>query len=40
MTTGKPAAPLYQIKVTLREVRPPVWRRFQVPGGVDLAWLH
>lgn len=31
---------IYQIKVTLRGIEPPIWRRFQVPAEVTLAELH
>jgi hypothetical protein len=31
---------IYQIKVTLNESEPPIWRRFQVPGDVRLSRLH
>jgi hypothetical protein len=31
---------IFQLKVALREVRPPVWRRVLVPGEMDLAELH
>lgn len=31
---------IYQIKVALQGSRPPIWRRFQVPGDVTLYRLH
>jgi Plasmid pRiA4b ORF-3-like protein len=31
---------IYQVKVTLADVRPPVWRRLLVPGGYTLDRLH
>jgi hypothetical protein len=33
-------APIYQIKVTLDESKPPIWRRILVPGDVTLEKLH
>ena len=37
-TTSK--APIYQLKVTLDESRPPIWRRILVPGNVTMEHLH
>jgi len=31
---------IYQLNIRLRDVRPPVWRRVQVPGELTLAELH
>jgi hypothetical protein len=31
---------MYDLKVTLRDVDPPVWRQFRVGGGTSLAALH
>ena len=30
----------YQIKITLKGIRPPIWRRVQVPGTIRLAGFH
>src|SRR5450759_1911161 len=31
---------IYQIKVTLKDSKPPIWRRIQVRGDVTLAQFH
>ena len=31
---------IYQIKVTLRDSQPPIWRRIQVRSDITLAKLH
>lgn len=31
---------IYHIKITLRHLRPPIWRRVLVPGNFTLAQLH
>lgn len=31
---------IYQLKITLKHTEPPVWRRIQVPGNLDLIDLH
>jgi hypothetical protein len=33
-------AKIYQLKITLKYVRPPIWRRVQVSGDITLAELH
>lgn len=31
---------IYELKITLQDTRPPVWRRFSAPGDVSLIRLH
>jgi hypothetical protein len=31
---------IYQIKISLKEVKPSIWRRFQVPDNISLYKLH
>ncbi len=42
MTSSKQATkdPIYQIKVTLKDSEPRIWRRFQVKGNTTLYKLH
>lgn len=37
---SKSKTPIYRIKVTLRHVAPPVWRRIEVPADIKLGKLH
>ncbi|MDI9617147.1 MAG: plasmid pRiA4b ORF-3 family protein [Methanothrix sp.] len=36
----KKDVPIYQLKITLDEIRPPVWRRVVVRGDITLLKLH
>ena len=38
MNKGK--TQIYQIKVTLRHIAPPIWRRIEVPADIKLGKLH
>lgn len=33
-------AKIYQLKISLKDIRPPIWRRARVPGAATLAGLH
>lgn len=39
MTPSAPA-PLFQLKITLRGAKPPIWRRVAVPANMTLFHLH
>jgi len=39
--TSKSSEPrVYQLKITIKDIRPPVWRRVRVPGNVTFLRLH
>ncbi len=40
--SAKPAntAEIYQLKITLKGSKPPIWRRIQVPSNINLSKLH
>ena len=37
---SRKTAAAYQLKVTLEGIAPPIWRRLEVPGDMDLEKLH
>lgn len=39
-SAGPTTNTIYQLKVTLADSKPPIWRRIQTPGSVTLAGLH
>jgi hypothetical protein len=40
MAPRKKVPSVYQLKITLRDIRPPIWRRVQVRSDVTLGHLH
>jgi len=38
--TSKAGSKTYRLKITLMHTEPPIWRRIQVPGSVNLSELH
>jgi len=40
MPSPKAPSPIYQLKITLTGITPPIWRRIQVPSSIKLCCLH
>jgi hypothetical protein len=40
MPLPKTLPPIYQLKITLIDIEPPIWRRIQVPATILLCCLH
>ena len=40
ITTSEPNLEIRQIKLTLLETKPPIWRRLHIPAHLSLAQLH
>ncbi|MER7273473.1 plasmid pRiA4b ORF-3 family protein [Dactylosporangium sp. NPDC000244] len=40
IAAGRPRQRVYQLKIVLSDVRPPVWRRLRVPASIPLDVLH
>ena len=38
--TGKALHHVYQLEITLKGIRPPIWRRVQLPGTIRLDTFH
>jgi hypothetical protein len=40
MPTAKPKPSIYELKIALLEIEPPIWRRIQAPSTMPLCCLH
>jgi hypothetical protein len=40
VVSAGPGTPIYQLKITLKGVKPPIWRRLQVKSDITLLALH
>jgi Plasmid pRiA4b ORF-3-like protein len=40
MPSKKAPPPVYQLKITLIGIEPPIWRAIQVPGSIKMCCLH
>jgi hypothetical protein len=40
MPPSKAKPSIYQLKITLLDIEPPIWRRIQVPSTIPLCCLH
>ena len=40
MPSKKAPPPIYQLKITVIDIEPPIWRRIQVPATILLCCLH
>jgi hypothetical protein len=40
MPSKKAPPPIYQLKITLIDIEPPIWRRIQVPCSIKMCCLH
>ena len=40
MPTAKPKPSVFQLKIILLEIDPPIWRRIQVPSTIPLCCIH
>jgi hypothetical protein len=40
MATSRPSPSIYQLKITLTGIDPPIWRQLEVPSSIKLCCLH